>query len=766
VTALSEARRALYADRLDWHVPVLYTVHVDRKALEKASGTRETPVVPPFRLDLGLRPTVVFRLEFPVPVEFTKRVEQVPLGDALLASSPHVLSVDGPPGSGKTAIAGEMARRAAQQYRGGVLGLDCRTTNTMDAILVGINETLLEPWEAQVDLTQPWGRKALCSALGQRPFLIVLDNFESILDQPREEYDSIAAFLSDLPAPSKALITSRDRLDIGQRVHIDTLDKWPFALLLARAGKRRGIAEFDQDLCDRVQLVVGDPSVADEMLTGEERRIFEEAHTKLGGLPFAAEIFMGLVAEGESIIELLGNLRPVHERMTDLLDLSYNRLSEGARETLLLMSIFSRPVKREAVQAVCDRDDWEDWLEQLIGASLVSGNRYSLHPLVREYAENKASDPTALRMAHIRAAEYFLAEDDKDPLAAIEHFHAAQSWPEVVRIANVFAEQLYRAGLWRQACLAMEMAINAARATGDRRGEVASLNHLGIFHRNLGEVQKSITYYQQALAIAREMGDRTGEGSTLRNLGNAYGVLGQLQKAIRYHKQALRIAQETGDHRGEGSSLGNLGNAYAETGDSKKVKKAIGYYERSLKISRETGDPAAEANDLSNLGVAHAQLGQARAAIECFQQALRLAVRAGDKRTQSYALGNLGSASGALGEARKAVEYCCQALLISREIGDRPAEGVGLINLGRVWSKQGEFELALACYLLALQVGQGIEDPRQERAQDNLADLETELGEEQFARLLERVQPHKERIVDEILKSTAQTASEREGGDE
>jgi len=760
VTALSEARRALYADRLDWHVPVLYTVHVDRKALEKASGTRETPVVPPFRLDLGLRPSVVFRLGFPVPVEFTKRVEQVPLGDALLASSPQVVSVHGPPGSGKTAIAGEMARRAAQQYRGGVLGLDCRTTNTLDAILVGINETLLEPWEAQVDLTQPWGRKALSSALGQRPFLIVLDNFESAMDEGDKELESIVGFLRDLPAPSKALVTSRERLDIGQRVHIDTLDRWPFALLLARAGKRRGIAGFDQDLCDRAQVVVGNPCRADEVLSPEERGIFDEAHMKLGGLPFAAEIFMGLLAEGESVVDLLNDLRAVHERMTDLLDLSFNRLSAGAKEMLVLMSIFSKPVKRDAVRAVCDRDDWEDSLEELIRTSLVSGNRYSLHPLVREYAVNKASDPRALRMAHVRAAEYFLAEDDMDPLAAIEHFYAAQSWPGVVRIANAFAEQLFRAGLWRQGCLGMEMAIDAARATGDRRGEVASLNHLGIFHRNLGEAQKAIGCYQQALDIAREIGDRRGEGSTLRNLANAYGVLGQLQKAIRHHKQALRIARETGDRRREGNSLGNLGNAYAETGD---VKKAKGYYERSLEISRETGDWSAEANDLSNLGTAYAELDQAGIALECFRQALQLAVKAGDKRTESYSLGNLGGAYGALGEVRKAIEYYRQALVIAREIGDRPGEGVDLNNLGRVWSKQEEHELALACYLLAVEVGEAIGDPRVNSRQERIAELREELGEEEFARLLQRVEPNKERIVDDMLQAIARPSDQGVG---
>jgi tetratricopeptide (TPR) repeat protein len=840
VTAITEARRALYVDRLDWHVPVVYTLHADRETLEKAPGVREAPSKPAFQLSLGLRPSVTVQLEFPAPVLFTKRPEQVRLGAALLASSPQVVSVDGPPGSGKTAIAGDMACRAAQQYHGGVLGLDCRTTNTLDAILVRINEVLLEAWEAQVDLTQPWGRKALSSALGQRPFLIVLDNFESVLDQGGKELESIVGFLRDLPAPSKALVTSRDRLDLGQRVEVCTLEMWPFALLLARAGKRRGITGFDQDLCDRVGLVLADSSRANEMLTSEERRIFNEAHTKLGGLPFAAEIFMGLVAEGESIVELLMDLRPVHERMTDLLDLSFDRLSEGAREMLVLMSVFYKPVKRGAVRAVYNRDDWEILLEELVRSSLVTGNRYGLHPLVREYAESKGSDKSRLSKAHMRAAKYFLTADDADSLAAIDHFYIAEAWGDVVRTANTFAEQLFRSGLWRQASLRMEKAVHAARITGDWGGEIAALNHLGIFHRNLGEAEEAKEYFHQALERATSVGDRTAIGSTLRNLGNAHGILGELPEAAKCHTEGLRIARETGDRRAEGISLGNLGNVYGEMG---QAARAMRCYEQALEISREGGDRSAEANDLSNLGTAHAELGEYEMAMDYFEQALEMAVETQDRRTESYALGNIGNAYVALGDAeraiqchetartisreigdrhgetksvinlgvayrhlgniQKAIEYygqaleiakqtayragegkalgnlgsayaalgqvdkaihCTgQALEIAREIGGRRSEGTHLDNLGQVCKEEGNHDRALACYLLAIEIGEATGDPRTAARQEKIAQLKEQSGEEEFARLMERVEPNKERIVEEMLQSIAQDRQEDAG---
>ena len=65
----------------------------------------------------------------------------------------------------------------------------------------------------------------------------------------------------------------------------------------------------------------------------------------------------------------------------------------------------------------------------------------------------------------------------------------------------------------------------------------------------MGQVERAIEYYQQALAISREIGDRRGEGKGLGNLGNAYYNLGQVGRAIVYYQQALWISREIGDVR-------------------------------------------------------------------------------------------------------------------------------------------------------------------------------------------------------------------------
>jgi tetratricopeptide (TPR) repeat protein len=627
--AITEARRALYADRLDWHAPILYALHVETPALRRGTGTREELSKTAFSLDLSLCPSVPFELEFPSAIQFTKRWEQEKLADALVASTPHIVTVDGPPGSGKTALAAEMARRLAWAFPGGVLGISCQATNTLEVILTRINEQLLSPWEAHVDLAQPWGKNAVLTALKERAYLLILDNFETVLEGNREERDRILEFLSRVPSRSKALLTSRRRLDLGQRVRVVTLGKERFSMLLARIGKRRAIPPFDDDLWLRTELVAANPSKADKLLTDAERGLLEQAHAKLGGLPEAAEVFMGLVAAGEDVAALLADLAPLYRKMTPLLDMSYDRLSEGAQELLLLMSILHKPVKRGAIEAVATRTDWEASLEELIHASLVTSNRYSLHPLTREYAASKFREQTELRAAQTRAGEYFLGEDDQDALAAVDYFYEAEEWQPVVELANALVEPLLTMGLWSEAQDKLGKAVQAARTVGDRKSEGASLGNLGIFCHSLGQVEEAIEYHAQALVISREIGDRRGEGNHLGNLGLAYAALGQVEEAIGYYEQALEIAREIGDRRGEGNHLGNLGLAYADLG---QVEEAIGYYEQALEIAREIGDRRGEGSNLNNLGEACKAKEEYERALACYLLAVEVGRQIKDLR--------------------------------------------------------------------------------------------------------------------------------------
>ncbi|BAY22743.1 TPR domain protein [Calothrix sp. NIES-2100] len=97
---------------------------------------------------------------------------------------------------------------------------------------------------------------------------------------------------------------------------------------------------------------------------------------------------------------------------------------------------------------------------------------------------------------------------------------------------------------------------------GDRGGEATTLNNIGAVYNDLGEKQKALEYFNNALPLSRAVGDRGGEATTLNNIGAVYNDLGEKQKALEYFNNALPLLRAVGDKGMEATTLYNL--AYLE----------------------------------------------------------------------------------------------------------------------------------------------------------------------------------------------------------
>jgi Flp pilus assembly protein TadD len=82
------------------------------------------------------------------------------------------------------------------------------------------------------------------------------------------------------------------------------------------------------------------------------------------------------------------------------------------------------------------------------------------------------------------------------------------------------------------------------REIGDRQGEAASLNNLGIITQTRGDLAEAERLYREGLAIMREIGDRKGEADSLGNLGTIAYTRGDLAEAERLHRESLAIKRE------------------------------------------------------------------------------------------------------------------------------------------------------------------------------------------------------------------------------
>jgi tetratricopeptide (TPR) repeat protein len=67
-----------------------------------------------------------------------------------------------------------------------------------------------------------------------------------------------------------------------------------------------------------------------------------------------------------------------------------------------------------------------------------------------------------------------------------------------------------------------------------------------MYYKNLGEVQRTIDYYEQGLVVDREIGDIQGEAIDSYNLGLLYEQQGELARAVLLIEHATAVMQQIG----------------------------------------------------------------------------------------------------------------------------------------------------------------------------------------------------------------------------
>ncbi|MGH9752236.1 MAG: CHAT domain-containing protein, partial [Blastocatellia bacterium] len=229
------------------------------------------------------------------------------------------------------------------------------------------------------------------------------------------------------------------------------------------------------------------------------------------------------------------------------------------------------------------------------------------------------------------------------------------------------------------------------RAVGNRRGEAATLNDIGVVYEILGEMQKALEKYNEALPISRAVGDRRREAVILNNIGGVYDDLGEMQKALEKLNESLPLRRAVGDRSGEAITLSNIGAVYQSLGET---RKALEKHNEALPIIRAVGDRRGEAITLNNIGEVYRSLGETQKALEKFNKALHIIRAVGDRSWEAIILNNISLIYGSLGETQKAMEHYNDALLLRREVGDRNGEATALLGIARVEHKRGNLTQA------------------------------------------------------------------------
>ena len=112
----------------------------------------------------------------------------------------------------------------------------------------------------------------------------------------------------------------------------------------------------------------------------------------------------------------------------------------------------------------------------------------------------------------------------------------------LTNLGNVYAGWHSPAGYVRAIdCLDEGLAIR--REIGDKRGEASSLASLGNFYHLLGDDQKALGHYLEALDIGTVVGDLEVQWRAHRGIGQAEWKRGELQEAADHYRQAVELVE-------------------------------------------------------------------------------------------------------------------------------------------------------------------------------------------------------------------------------
>ena len=228
-----------------------------------------------------------------------------------------------------------------------------------------------------------------------------------------------------------------------------------------------------------------------------------------------------------------------------------------------------------------------------------------------------------------------------------------------------------------------------------------SFEELGEICNKHCEFEAAKDYHGRALAIRLEkLGpDHVHVAGSYINLGIIHQILGDLKQAKDYFDRALAIRLEKlgPEHVDVAAAYNNLGYVHQKLGDLKQAKY---YHGRALAILLEKLGPdhVHVATSYSNLGIIHQTLGDLKQAKDYYDGALAIRLeKLGPEHVDvAAAYNNLGYVHQTLGDLKQAKDYFDRALAIRLEkLGPEHVDvAAAYNNLGYVHQTLGDLKQA------------------------------------------------------------------------
>jgi predicted ATPase/DNA-binding SARP family transcriptional activator len=599
----------------------------------------------------------------------------------------RLLTLAGPPGSGKTRLAVELGRRALGTFADGAWFVPLAPIHHDGLVADAVARAL--------DLSERPGTpisEVVAQHLASRRLLLIFDNFEHVLNGAAV----VAHWLARAP-DLHVVVTSREPLHLS--------GEWEFQvppLQVPTDADEPHVAEVEA-----VQLFIERARAVDASFQtdGQTLRDVVQICRRLDGLPLALELaaarakalpVASILARLERSMELLTRgARDIPERHHSLraaISWSHDLLTPGEQAFFRRLAAFRGGWSIDSADAVTAAQelgqDALDLTSSLLDKSLIRRHgdrgepRYEMLEVIREYGQEnlratEERDQTMERHAlwfldlAERAAPMLTGAERGVWLDQLEHeldnLRTALRWALDHR--RIELGMRLAAALWRfwqirahmsegRQVLAELLAVDEEVDPTIRARALSAAGSLA-YWQNDGV--QCMQLYEASLELRRQLGDSAEVASGLYDLGHAISCLEGVKDPERgrvLELEALEIYRSLGSRMGEAWLVWALGCNRHFAGDNRRAVSELG---QSIELFRELGDAFGLAWALTMHGLAAMMVAQRQLAARHLREALPIFADVDDVSGIDSVLEHLARLAAAEGDPRRAVRLAAAA---------------------------------------------------------------------------------------------------------